>query len=524
MKCAPGLRRASVTVCAPTPHRPRARGCRPDMRCRRAAGRPAFRPDLAGARSPATDSHGRSSSHAALTNSGADGNRLSRQTPGPDAGGDPSDAGARRPQAARLPPPPWSHPQCTPIRSTLRFALGVALAGAAIGLVPAVASTAGKQPTCTYDNGLAPGQRLRQERRLPRSSSPSSMAEIAARDAGSVGAPRSAVSAPTGSGLKATIDNTDRIVVSGSPLSTGDGYIVDQHSGAFAPGFTKEADGTSEIEILLAVPRDAAGEAPTLEIDGTNAADAIRVAARALSTSETTATSTSWCSPARAPSPSGAATAPTSSPGSATRRAPSSAAPLDRSTSTAKTAMTSCSEATVATSSTAASRSRPGRLHPDPRRRVRRGQRRAGPRRGDHRFPRRCEEPRVECRYADRRGAALAPRRARPGRQDHAPEHELDAPDGMARAAQRRAAAVRRRQQAGRQRHGTRGRPHLSRQGEGHGPVAGHPSRQDGHQQLALRLPRSVAGQSVRLAVEATDRLGHRQVEPDAGAIRVATS
>ena len=38
---------------------------------------------------------------------------------------------------------------------------------------------------------------------------------------------------------------------------------------------------------------------------------------------------------------------------------------------------------------------------------------------------------------------------------------------------------------------------------------------------LALRLPRSLAGQNLRLAVEATDRDGHRQVEPDAGAIRV---
>lgn len=39
---------------------------------------------------------------------------------------------------------------------------------------------------------------------------------------------------------------------------------------------------------------------------------------------------------------------------------------------------------------------------------------------------------------------------------------------------------------------------------------------------LALRLPKSLAGQNLRLAVQATDRHGHRQLEPDAGTIHVA--
>jgi hypothetical protein len=39
---------------------------------------------------------------------------------------------------------------------------------------------------------------------------------------------------------------------------------------------------------------------------------------------------------------------------------------------------------------------------------------------------------------------------------------------------------------------------------------------------LALRLPRSLAGQNLRLAVQATDRHGRRQLEPDAGVIHVA--
>jgi hypothetical protein len=38
---------------------------------------------------------------------------------------------------------------------------------------------------------------------------------------------------------------------------------------------------------------------------------------------------------------------------------------------------------------------------------------------------------------------------------------------------------------------------------------------------LALRLPKSLAGETLRLAVQATDRHGHKQLEPDAGAIHV---
>lgn len=38
---------------------------------------------------------------------------------------------------------------------------------------------------------------------------------------------------------------------------------------------------------------------------------------------------------------------------------------------------------------------------------------------------------------------------------------------------------------------------------------------------LAFRLARSLAGQNLRVAVQATDRHGHKQLEPDAGSIRV---
>ena len=39
---------------------------------------------------------------------------------------------------------------------------------------------------------------------------------------------------------------------------------------------------------------------------------------------------------------------------------------------------------------------------------------------------------------------------------------------------------------------------------------------------LAMRLPRSLAGKTLRVDVMAVDRRGHKQVERDAGTIRVA--
>jgi hypothetical protein len=38
---------------------------------------------------------------------------------------------------------------------------------------------------------------------------------------------------------------------------------------------------------------------------------------------------------------------------------------------------------------------------------------------------------------------------------------------------------------------------------------------------LAMRLARSLAGQNLRVVVQATDRDGHTQLQPDAGLIRV---
>ena len=176
------------------------------------------------------------------------------------------------------------------LRTIRRVALGAALAGAVVGLAPAMASAFPKQPTCTYNDGL------RQVNVADKSDHHDlelvlEGKQIAARNAASaINVTQVRCFSLSGSGQTATVDNTDRIVVTGTlvgsgtggcpgcgPFSTDDGYVIDESKGAFAPGFTKEADGTSEIEILFAVPRDAAGYAPQLEIIGTDAADAIRV-------------------------------------------------------------------------------------------------------------------------------------------------------------------------------------------------------------------------------------------------------
>ena len=186
-------------------------------------------------------------------------------------------------------PLPWSTTTMHHFRSIRRVALGVAVAGAVVGLAPAAAS-ANKQPTCTYDDGLRQVN-LADKSDIFNLQLIVQSGEIAARNEFGSNTTTVRCFSLTGSGTKATVLNTDRIVVSGTlvggltggcdsgcgPLSTDDGYEIDESGGAFAPGFTTEADGTSEIEILFAVPRDVTGYGPKLEIVGTNGADAIRV-------------------------------------------------------------------------------------------------------------------------------------------------------------------------------------------------------------------------------------------------------
>ena len=73
--------------------------------------------------------------------------------------------------------------------------------------------------------------------------------------------------------MQATVTNTDFILVNGTPTSGDDIYIVDQTNGAFAPGATRETDGTSEIETLVGTNTLPA----SLVVVGTDGADVMRV-------------------------------------------------------------------------------------------------------------------------------------------------------------------------------------------------------------------------------------------------------
>jgi hypothetical protein len=154
--------------------------------------------------------------------------------------------------------------------SLRRVLLGTALAGAAIGAAPALASAAS---TCTLDetthratvvdgSGAAPLRILRSGNFL------------AAEDG----------SGPLvfcdGATSFATVTNTDRVNVLGNSSSQStDGYIVDASHGALAPGRTTEADGNSEIEVVV-TQLDNAGA--RLAYIGTEGPDTVRLSASGL--------------------------------------------------------------------------------------------------------------------------------------------------------------------------------------------------------------------------------------------------
>jgi hypothetical protein len=136
------------------------------------------------------------------------------------------------------------------LRSLRRLALGAAIAGSAVGALPALASAAPIQ-SCSY--------------------SPSLHQVFAVDNSGAaelvIGL--SGLSITVGDGFtepvvcenssdlepptEATILNTDKITVGGNGKLTGpsDGYVIDERSGPFGPGWTPEADGNSEIEIEI---------------------------------------------------------------------------------------------------------------------------------------------------------------------------------------------------------------------------------------------------------------------------------
>jgi hypothetical protein len=149
--------------------------------------------------------------------------------------------------------------------SLRRITLGAAIATVAAVAVPAAASAAS---TCSYDastklatiNDDSFGQ-LHVER---------DGLFVAFRDDASLTLKRC-----PGSGAFATVNNTDRVLVLGhSSTALNDGYVIDQSHGVFAPGATPETDALSELEIQV---RQEVNNPGHLRIVGTSGPDTVRV-------------------------------------------------------------------------------------------------------------------------------------------------------------------------------------------------------------------------------------------------------
>jgi hypothetical protein len=154
-------------------------------------------------------------------------------------------------------------------KTRIRLAAAAVIAGAAIAAVPAAADAAS---TCSYDptfhrltvvdgSGFA-------DLRLTRGDG---FANAALMVADGSGTPRFCA------GPTATITNTDKIIVQAAPAGTQDRFVIDQSKGAFAPGFVAENDGNSEIEVKLLTP--SADVKPAVQVNGTTGPDTIKVGA-----------------------------------------------------------------------------------------------------------------------------------------------------------------------------------------------------------------------------------------------------
>jgi|tagenome__1003787_1003787.scaffolds.fasta_scaffold20755079_1 hypothetical protein len=124
--------------------------------------------------------------------------------------------------------------------SIRRVAIGAALAGAAIGVVPAMASAA---PVCSYDTATKTVTVFDDDNPAPVAIHRTSFGRLFA------GANSFCTSS---SGVQATITNTDLIKM--LPIThkgAGDGVVIDESQGPLAPGFSSEADGSPEIEISV---------------------------------------------------------------------------------------------------------------------------------------------------------------------------------------------------------------------------------------------------------------------------------
>ena len=157
-------------------------------------------------------------------------------------------------------------------KSIRHLALGAAVAGAAIGAVPAMASAAS---TCSYspdgggvvsvtdgsNDGVGTVEKLR-------------IAVVGQFI--TVGDGNRQTQACRGPAGFALTTNTSQINVKAKILDHSDGVIVDQSQGLLGPGRFPEADGNSELEVttFLAGPLNVR---PELELIGTPGPDVIRI-------------------------------------------------------------------------------------------------------------------------------------------------------------------------------------------------------------------------------------------------------
>jgi RTX calcium-binding nonapeptide repeat (4 copies) len=153
------------------------------------------------------------------------------------------------------------------LRSIRRLAVGTAITGAAIGAAPALASASS---TCFY-NGI------NRTLEITDGSGPEPLRLVADKSflliADGTSAPATTCG---GSNTAAQTGNTDTIAISGPLTNALDGYIVDLSGGPFAPGKTLESDGNSEIEIVAT--SNSAAQA-TLTVEGGPGHDEMRAGA-----------------------------------------------------------------------------------------------------------------------------------------------------------------------------------------------------------------------------------------------------
>jgi hypothetical protein len=149
------------------------------------------------------------------------------------------------------------------MRSIRHLALGAVLAAAAVGAVPSMASAAVSQ--CIYDPATHVAKVVVDN---------SGAGPLVISNGGFITVDSNQLCVSPGFEFASTT-NTDRIEVNATITHPGDGVRLDMAGGAFAPGFSPEADGHPEIEIPVRAP---AGSPPArLEVFGGSEADVFQV-------------------------------------------------------------------------------------------------------------------------------------------------------------------------------------------------------------------------------------------------------